>query len=268
MSLWLKFLLVRLKCHKNIFQATKMDSNQIISFLSNFFLKQDLNWQTFLLIGITVAIVNCLSTVAVSFLKEKSKNFATRTDFEQLTAQLVMNTEATKKIDAHFSERVWINQQIWSKKQECYESIFLHLEKITSYVRYEVSAYEEHTDMNRGPYSYYANMSKEQEDKLYAEWQEEVEAYEARINSPEEKLKREELQKENVASFLKLTELMQIKAVFIDEKVQIEVDNLQRSLSIKNDPSEDWDMHFMRMNEDTNKALKNIKDICRLELNL
>lgn len=246
----------------------QMDSNQIISFLSTFFLKQDLNWQTFLLLGITVALVNCLCAVAISFLKEKGKNFATRTDFEKLTTQLIKNTEATKKIDAHFSERVWINQQVWSKKQECYESIFMHLEKITSYVRYEVSAYEEHTDMQRGPAIYYANMSEEQEEKMYADWKKEVDAYEERVNSPEEKRKREKLQKENVASFLKLTELMQIKAVFIDEKVQIEIDNLQKSLSIKNDPSEDWDMHFMRMDHDTNKALENIRDICRLELNL
>lgn len=245
-----------------------MNSNEIISILSDFFFKQDLNWQTFVLIGIIIAIVNIFSAIVISFLKEKSKNFATRTDFEQLKTQLVKNTEATKQIDAHFSEKVWINQQIWSKKQECYESIFLHLEKITSYVRYEVGAYEEHTDMNRGPSCYYANMSPEQEEKLYAEWQEEVEAYEAKIDSPEEKRKREDLQKANVASFLNLTELMQIKAVFIDEKVQIEIDKLQKSLSIKNDPSEDWDMHFMRMDEDTNKALKNIRDICRLELNL
>lgn len=245
-----------------------MDSNQIISLLSTFFLKQDLNWQTFLLLGITVTLVNCLSSVAISFLKEKSKNFATRTDFEKLTIQLVKNTEATKKIDAHFSERVWINQQIWSKKQECYENIFMHLEKISSYVRYEVNAYEEHTDMERGPAIYYANMSSEKEEQLCAEWDKEVAAYETRINSPEEKRKREELQKEKVASFIKLTELMQIKAVFIDEKVQIEIDKLQRSLSIQNDPSEDWDMHFMRMDEDTNTALKNIRNICRLELNL
>jgi len=244
-----------------------MNSNELITLLSNYSFKQSLDAQSYFIITLLMCLVSAASLYFTTFIKEKGRNFATKSDFEQLKEQLIQNTEATKKIEAHFSEKVWINQQIWLKKQDCYEQIFVLLDKISNYVANEVAEYEHHCDIYRGP-NVNPYMSDDEQAALEAQWERDMAEYEEKSKSPEEKLKREENQKTKLESFKHLMELTQVKAVFIDNKVRVEIDNLIRSLSIYNDPCEDWDMHFMRMDADTNKALKNIRDICRLELNL
>lgn len=244
-----------------------MNSSDLITFLSNYSFKQTLDIQSYIIITLLMFLVSATALWITTFIKEKSRNFATKSDFEQLKDQLIQNTEATKKIEAHFSEKVWINQQIWLKKQSCYEQIFVLLNKISDYVANEVAEYEHHRDVYSGP-QITPYMSDDEQAALESQWERDMAEYEEKSKSPEEKLKRQDAQKTKLESFKHLMELMQIKAVFIDNKVRIEIDNLIRSLSIYNDPREDWDMHFMRMDEDTKKALENIRDICRLELNL
>lgn len=244
-----------------------MNSNELITFLSNYSFKQTLDTQSYIIITLLMFLVSTAALWITTFIKEKSRNFATKSDFEQLKEQLIQNTEATKKIEAHFSEKVWINQQIWLKKQSCYEQIFVLLYKISNYVASEIADYEHHRDIYSGP-QMNPYMSDDEQAALETQWERDMAEYEEKSKSPEEKLKREENQKTKLESFKHLMELTQVKAIFIDNKVRMEIDNLIRSLSINNDPREDWDMHFMRMDEDTNKALKNIRDICRLELNL
>lgn len=244
-----------------------MDSNELIALLNNYTFKQTLDVQSYIIITLLMFLVSTIALWITTFIKEKSRNFATKSDFEQLKLQLIQNTEATKKIEAHFSEKVWINQQIWLKKQECYEQIFILLQRISNYVANEVAEYEYHRDVYSGP-QINPYMCDDEQAALEAQWYREMAEHEEKSKSPEEKLKREENQKTKLESFKHLMELTQVKAVFIDSKVIIEIDNLIKSLSIYNDPYEDWDMHFMRMDSDTKAALKNIRDICRLELNL
>lgn len=89
-------------------------------------------------IGVGYVIRNFLK----GYLPEKGKLLATSENFLQLQEQLLSNTELVEKIRSEFSEKSWAIQQVWSRKQESYEAIWINLNNMRNFVSERLQAEE------------------------------------------------------------------------------------------------------------------------------
>lgn len=91
-------------------------------------------------IGVGYVIRNFLK----GYLPEKGKLLATAENFQQLQKQLGSNTELVEEIRSEFSEKSWATQQVWSRKQESYEAIWINLNNMKNFVTERLQAEEAH----------------------------------------------------------------------------------------------------------------------------
>lgn len=93
-----------------------MDIEKLVSILSQVQYKQSLDWYVYLLVILSSGI----GAFLISFFKEKGKKYATKNDFNNLERTLRDHTKLVEGIKSEFSEQIWINQQLFPKKQEIF----------------------------------------------------------------------------------------------------------------------------------------------------
>jgi len=71
----------------------------------------------FVMLGLSGA-VGAFSAFVVSYMKEKGKNLATKEDVQDVVSQMSAVTEATKRIEAEISDKVWDRQKRWELRRD------------------------------------------------------------------------------------------------------------------------------------------------------
>jgi len=239
-----------------------MEVQELVNIISNIQFKQELDWYVYIII----ACVSGLSGFFVSYFKEKGKNFASKEDFKMLKEQLSENTALVEGIKVELSERTWITQQIWSKKQETYEAIFELLFHVKKYVDHQVGEFEEWEYINRY-HPYFQCYSKEDEKSLRDMWEKDKEEYELWSKEPQGKKEAGELKKKYESAILELLQIIELKAIYISSNVGVEIEDLKNELQRTYD-EEDWDDHFSRISGKVKDTIVKIQKISRIELKI
>ncbi len=145
-----------------------MTEQEIVKLLSSIQFNQSLDMASYFIVIICAGIGGWLA----SYLKEKGKNYAKREDFVSLKNQLEQNTNLIEGIRTQLSEKSWINQQIWVKKQEAYEAIFSSLFHVRKYVAHQVSDHEEWEYVNNY-HPFLQSYGRDDADKYFESWERE-----------------------------------------------------------------------------------------------
>ena len=167
-----------------------MDTQELAEVLSSIQYKQSLDWSTYLVVSFFAGVGAWLA----SYFKAKGENYANKEDFENLKAQLSQNTSVVEGIKNKLSEKSWISQQIWIKKQEAYEVVFELLFHVKKYVTHQLDEYQEWEYINhRHPYmDYYGH---DDDGSLLELWEKEKKEYEEKIKDPQTKEEAEKLKR-------------------------------------------------------------------------
>jgi len=201
-----------------------------------------------------------------SYFKEKGKNLATQEGFDEIIKQVKINTEVVEDVKNSFSEKGWITQQVWLKKQEAYHVIFSLLLNVKKYVSHQVGEFEEWEYINQY-HPYIQNCQFDSDGSLGEMWASEKKEYEEKSKSPESREEAENLKVKYEISIAKLFDLIDVHSIYLDGKVEEEITKLRRELSTT-DEHEEYDCHFNRISIATKEAIDNIRTISKKELKI
>lgn len=237
-----------------------MEAQKFIDVISEIQFSQVLNWEAYILIALVSGLAGFLS----SYFKEKGKNYASREDFDKLILELEKNTKLVEGIKAKVSERKWISQQIWVKKQEAYEVIFDLLLHVKKYVSRQVSDFENWEYLEKyHPYLQYTPYGDDA--TLRKQFENDKKELQKRVDSPEYQDESERLKKKYEISIENLLDLVEVKSIYLDSKVAIILRTLKTELSVEHD-EEEWDDKFRRVSNEMDNAISSISGICKIEL--
>jgi polyhydroxyalkanoate synthesis regulator phasin len=93
------------------------------------------------LVGVGIFVIK---NYLKGYLPEKGKLLATTENFQKLQDQLISNTKLVQEITNKFSDKSWASQQVWSRKQEAYETIWINLNNMKNFVAERLQAEEAH----------------------------------------------------------------------------------------------------------------------------
>jgi len=238
-----------------------MESQELINILSKLQFKQTLSWEVYLI----VVAASAVGVFLGAYLKERGKQYATSENFDELKNQLEDTTVVVEQVKSKVSEKSWVNQQIWVKKQEAYEIVFELLFHVQRYVSHQVLEYEEWVYINhRHPY-----MDHYQYDDgtLLKLWDKEKAEYKDKTNNPKTKKEAEKLKIKYEEALASLFQIIEVKSIYLDEKVELAIKTLKTELSRTNE-HEEWDDHSCRITRETKSAIEQIREISKLELKI
>ena len=237
-----------------------MDNQNLVELLSSIQFKQSLYFVAY----VVVAIFSGLGGWFASYFKEKGKNYANKEDFIGLKNQLEQNTVLVEGIKVELSNKSWISQQVWAKKQEAYEVVFQQLFHVKRYVSHQLSEYQEWEYVNH----HHPYMDNYQcDDSLLELWNKEKKEYEEKANDPQTKNEAEKLKIKYEESLSSLFEVIEVKSIYIDNKVEQVITKLKSELATT-DECEEWDEHFYRISRKTKEAIAQVREISMSELQI
>ncbi len=239
-----------------------MDTQELAKVLSAIQYEQSLDWITYIVISFFAGLGAWLA----SYFKAKGSNYANKEDFENLKTQLSQNTEVVEGIKNKLSEKNWISQQIWVKKQEAYEVVFELLFHVKKYVIHQSDEYQEWEYINQR-HPYINNYGNDDCVDLLKKWEKEKEEYEEKTKDPKTKEEAEKLKIKYEESISSLFQILEVKAIYLDEEVEEVIKALKNELSIT-DEHEEWDDHFYRINKAINSTIDEIRKISKTELKI
>jgi len=231
-----------------------MTEKDLIDALNSFQFKQTLDWTAYLAVILSAGFGAWLT----SYFNAKGRNYANKEDFETLKDQLEKSTTLVENIKSKLSEKNWITQQVWVKKQEAYEVIFELLFHVKRYVSHQQKEYEDWEYSNH----YYPEMAYETHDDgtQIRIWELEKEKYEEKTKDPIYKQEAESLKTNYDNSISSLFQIVEVKSIYLDRKVEPVIKELKDELS-KTYETEGWDEHFFRVHRKTKQS---IEDICKI----
>jgi len=170
-----------------------------------------------------------------------------------------------ENIKTKLSEKSWITQQVWVKKQEAYEVIFELLFHVKRYVSHQQDEYQEWEYTKH----YHPEMAYETHDDgtQIRIWDLEKEQYQEKVKDPKYKEEAEKLKTNYDDSISSLFQIVEVKSIYLDKNVEVVVKELKEELS-KTNQHEDWDEHFFRVHRKTKQAIEKIRIISKEELNM
>jgi len=238
-----------------------MDNQDLVDALSSIQFKQSLDFTTYVVVAVCAGLGGWLA----SYFKEKGKNYANKEDFIDLKNQLSQNTTLVEGIKVKLSTKSWISQQVWVKKQEAYEVVFELLFHVKRYVSHQLSDHEEWEYINhQHPYM---SHGEHDDGTLLELWYKEKAEYKRKANDPKTKDDAEKLKTKYEESLASLFKIIEVKSIYLDNKVEDTIRILKDELS-KTDDHEDWDEHFYRTSRETSSAIEKIREICKSELKI
>ena len=239
-----------------------MEPKEFLEILSHVQFRQSLDLASYF--GIVLA--SGLSAFLVYYLKEKGRNYANKEDFEELKRQLAENTKIAEVIKQDLSNKGWISQQVWLRKQDAYEGVFALLFNVKKYVSHQVDEFQEWEHIN-----YYHPCIQDSQygnsEQLFKQWKEEKLEYEEKLKSPKTKAEAESLKTRYENSVAKLFELIEVKSIYLEPEVASVIRELKKELSITHD-YEEWDTHFRRISKKISESIAAIQLVCKRELGI
>ncbi|WP_128786646.1 hypothetical protein [Photobacterium chitinilyticum] len=212
-----------------------------------------------------VALVSGLLVWLNSYSKEKGKSYANKEDFVELKEQLSQTTELVESVKSSLSEKSWINQQVWLKKQEAYEEISLHLSHVKKFVNHQISEYESYEYLNH--YHPYVQMSSTTNESLQNQWDRDVEEYERRKKYNEENKVYEKLEKHSNDALSQVFDLITVKSIYLDPRVGEVINKLKYSVGEPHE-YEDENDYYNRIDKAMELAMDEIFKISKEELSI
>ncbi|WP_405600673.1 MULTISPECIES: hypothetical protein [unclassified Pseudoalteromonas] len=237
----------------------------------------------------------------VVFINKKAKNLADRTEFKKLKKELTENTTIIEKVRSDFLEantkivenvrseflknntevvesvkselqvKGWVNQQVWLKKQEIYESIFNKLLSVKKYATHQSNAFQEALYLER-EHEYYLSQGEEWIDSpsLKRDLERKREEYKIRVNSQEHINESKTIRAEKEQAISSLMELVSINSVYIDGDVESVLDKLKNVLHSRYDSSDfdEVENHMYDVCNAVEKAIVEVKLMCKKELQI
>jgi hypothetical protein len=88
------------------------------------------NWYVLGLYALLGGIAGALGAFFGPYLQEHGKRAATKEDFKNILREVEETTKATKEIEAKISDGLWLGQQRWNRKWECYVEIVRSLGEV------------------------------------------------------------------------------------------------------------------------------------------
>ncbi|WP_022943298.1 hypothetical protein [Psychromonas hadalis] len=219
------------------------------------------------------AVLACLAGFLATYAKEKAKNYAIKEDFILLTKQLGTNTEIVENIKKTLSEKSWINQQVWLKKQAIYEEVFEKLLLIKKHAYHQSKEFHYHLYLER-EHEYYLSHDGDtwpNDPNLKRDLERKKNEFNERVTSSEYKEEVEGINKGHEEAVAWLMESASINSVYIDERVQNSIEKIN---IISNRSKVDWgdfdevEDHIYGVKNAVDNAIKEIKEICRDELKI
>ncbi len=238
-----------------------MDNKNLVDVLSSIQFNQSLDLASYAVVAACAGLGGWIG----SYFKEKGKNYANKEDFLELKSQLGQNTTLVEGIKVKLSNKSWISQQVWVKKQEAYEVVFGLLFHIKRYVSHQVSEYEQWEYVNqRHPYM---DHYEHDDGSLLQLWNKDKAEYEEKKNEPKTKEEAEKLKIKYEEALASLFQIIEVKSIYLDKKVENTIKALKVELT-KTDQYEEWDDHFSRITRETQNAIDQIRDISKSELKI
>ncbi|WP_415776389.1 hypothetical protein ACMYQ1_10550 [Shewanella oncorhynchi] len=259
-----------------------IDIKELVHVFSQIKFQQALSLDTYFII----LCVSGLGTWLASYFKVKGQNYANKEDFERLKNQLEKNTTVIETVKSDFLRnnteivetikneqqvKSWVNQQIWVKKQEIYESIFEKLLLVKKNVAYQSNNFQEDLNFEREQeYCWSQGGDSRYSRTLQSDLEKKHKEYTIRVNSPEYIAELKNLRAEKEQAISSLMELASINSVYIDGDVEIILDKLQAVLSQRYDGSDVEEIENQIHDEckAVEKSIADVKEVCKKELKI
>ncbi|WP_277436073.1 hypothetical protein [Vibrio sp. 1151_11] len=208
---------------------------------------------------IFTAIVSAIGGFILAYATRKGKNYAEKEDFEQILNQLKETTRMVESVKIAVTNRSWITQQVWVKKQEAYEEIFKSLASIKQYV---VHVTQERWDYQYVHYLY--ELSYDDPEEMEAEYKYYQECS-SRLESEEETKLRAELKTKSDKAVNKIFDQLICSAIYLTPEVNTQLLELRHL--VENECSEnDEERFYMESENKFDEIFNNIKKLALKEL--
>ncbi len=215
---------------------------------------------------VMTALLAALLGFFAAYVKEKGKNYANKEDFDSLKAQLSVTTELVENVKVSVSDKSWIGQQVWLKKQEAYEFIFEQLAHVKNFVHFQVSEYESEEYL-KGHHPYVQN-PQYASDELCNQWHRDIEELERRQQYNEEHNLYENLQGYANDALNKTIDSVTVKSMYLSPEVENVLKSLQRNISSEPHEDEGESEFYYRIHASMEDALTELYEIAKSELQL
>ncbi|WP_394515008.1 hypothetical protein [Pantoea sp. SGAir0215] len=228
----------------------------------------NLSSSAYILIAFLSLITSIIGGYYGAYFKEKAKIDTITSNFDKLKTQLEENTQATKRIESSFNEKLWISQQVWQKKYEIYENIFRELSNIKKWVDHEAENIDLHLEPQYLQGILDSGLNEIHEKQLLRDIKKAQIALKEKTNSSEFIKKREEYTNLLSKSIETLTDMLIIKSFILNDKVVKILESLPEKLDFE---IEDWpglEDYQDQIITATNGALREIKQCAIIELQL
>lgn len=219
----------------------------------------------FIISYIGVAFLSGLLVWLNSYSKEKGKTYAKIEDFVGLKNQLSETTELVENVKSSLSEKSWINQQVWLKKQGAYEEIFSHLFHVNKFVNHQINQYESYEYLHN--YHPYIQMYPTKSEALQIQWDRDIEEYERRKKYNEEHKTYEKLENHSNEALIQVVDLISIKSIYVDSRIGEIINKLKYSIVFHHE-GEDENEYFNRINNVMESTMSDIFKISKEELGI
>lgn len=214
---------------------------------------------------VLAALLAAILGFLAAYMKEKGKNYANKEDFDSLKLQLTATTELVENVKVSVSDKSWVGQQVWLKKQEAYEFIFEQLAHVKKFIHFQVTEFEAEEYLKS--HHPYVQNSQYASDALSQQWNRDVAELERRQKYNEEHNLFENLKSYSNDALSKTIDSVTIKSMYLNFEVEEILVSLQRDISSPHEDEDESEFYY-RIDESMEKALVKLYEIAKVELQL
>lgn len=212
-----------------------------------------------------LALVTGVAGFFGSYANTRAKNLATKADFDNLKDQLSQNTTVVESIKSQFSNKSWVSQQVWVKKQEAYEDILQNLLHIQKYVNHQWDDYQDYEYVN---YLYHISIESEFEPEEVDKATKYYEECNKRLQFNRENKIDERLKTSSINAVNHIFNLISSKAMYLDPEVEKVISGLKFVVFYDSSEADDKASHYRAVSKVMTETLEKVQDIARQELRI
>jgi hypothetical protein len=93
-----------------------------------------MSWKFYVLYALTTFVVACGAAYLAAYWAERGKNFATKTDFDELKKHLAINTKIAEEIKTNISHEDWVLKENKTLKRVKLEELLLALYEVETWL--------------------------------------------------------------------------------------------------------------------------------------
>lgn len=198
-----------------------------------------------------------------SYTNQKGKNYANKEDFDNLKKQLLETTELVESVKVTVSDKSWVNQQVWLKKQEAYEYFFEQLLHVQRFVQFQVIEFEDEEYIK---YHHPGSISQPYNNEAQTQqWDRDSEELARRQKYNEEHKLFENLEKSSNEALTNAIDSLTIKTIYLDSNVGELLSSFKHEIA-KPKEEEDEQEFYDRIYKKMNVTLEKLLSLAHVEL--